>query len=384
MIPVGRTRVKLAYVTASELYARNAHALQISAMTRAFRQALREEFAFIRPVIGETSDDTVEAQLLSVPSRPRIARQAAIAAKAAHMLRGGGACPLVFVRELPLAAVLRTAGLPVVLELHSMPQPAALPLLRWLGRQSRFGLLAISGALEDHLRLAAAPRDLTSRHDGVFQDDYPPLSAAARALARASMGVQEGRVLALYTGSLYKGRDARTFKEIGAAFPQADIVVCGGEGALLNELRAYYADLPNVRCLGHRPPEEARRLQQAADVLLYPLTRSNPLWRHTSPLKVFEYMAAGGLIVGSNIGSVGEVLTPDNAFVFDGDESGAMSRAFGAALAAGEEEKTAKHRRCRELVTERYDWKRRVEFILDRWCGMTEGHDAISVEARAR
>lgn len=367
MVSVERTRVTLAYVTASELYARNAHALQISAMTRAFRHELANEFAFIRPVVGETLPDAADAQMLTVPSRPRLVRQAAIAAMAARALRRGGARPLVFVRELPLAALLRAAGLPTVLELHSTPRPAALPLLRWLGQRPGFGVLAISGALEDDLRSTAAPRDLASWHDGVFVADYPPLSPADRALARASLGVRDDRVLALYTGSLYKGRDARTFKEVGAAFPQTDIVVCGGEGALLDELRAYYAESPNVRCVGRRPPDEVRRLQQSADVLLYPLTRSNPLWRHTSPLKVFEYMAAGALIVGSNIGSVGEVLGPDNAFVFDGDERGAMNRAFGAALSASESEKAEKRRRCRELVEERYDWRRRVEFILERW-----------------
>ena len=78
-------------------------------------------------------------------------------------------------------------------------------------------------------------------------------------------------------------------------------------------------------------------------------------------------MAAGRTIVASNIGSVGEILNEANAYVFDGDDEDSMTAAFGRARTASEDERVAKRTRCLELIRERYNWYRRVAFILDRW-----------------
>lgn len=276
--------------------------------------------------------------------------------------------PLVFARELPVAAGLRRLGFPVVVELHTLPAPAAMRWLRRLARGSGFGVLAISAALEEDLRSRLpGARDLASYHDGAFLADYPPLSQEERQAVRAAVGLSAEQRFALYTGSLYKGEDVRGLKRLAHQFPQIEFVIAGGAGDLLKALRQHCAETPNIRCIGQQEADRVRALQQTADFLLYPLTRSNPLWRHTSPLKLFEYMAAGGTIVGSNIGSVGEVLDEDCGYVFDGDDPAAMARAFARALDAPAEVRAAKAERCRTLVRERYDWARRVEFILQRW-----------------
>lgn len=63
----------------------------------------------------------------------------------------------------------------------------------------------------------------------------------------------------------------------------------------------------------HGPIEPDRRFEyiHRADICLLPLTNTGPGGRYTSPLKLFEYMAAGKAIVVSDLPSMRQVLTPE-------------------------------------------------------------------------
>lgn len=362
-----KSSLAVAYVTGTVLQEDAAHARQIDAMCRAFAARLGGDFALIRPIEGTPSSSVIPVHAVGTGRLPRWMRQIRIAIWAAMRLDRRRS-PVIFSREFLIAAALWLAGYRVVLELHQLPRPVILAVLRWLAAPRRFGILAISHGLEADLRRhLAGTCDLCACHDGGFPEEHPTLDQDERNNIRAKLDVPAAAPLAVYTGSLYKGRDAQSFDRLAAAFPDVVFVMVGGRGALLEALRTHYGDLPNVRCVGQKSGAETRLIQAAADILLFPLTRSNPLWRYTSPLKLFEYMAAGRTLVASNIGSVGEILNETNAYVFDGDDEESMSAAFGRALTASEDERAAKQARCLELIRERYNWHRRVAFILDRW-----------------
>ena len=86
----------------------------------------------------------------------------------------------------------------------------------------------------------------------------------------------------------------------------------------------------NVRVVGHRPPAEARRYLAAADVAVIPLSGATIIAReHTSPLKMFEYMAAGVPIVASDLPSLREVLRHEhNALLVPPDDNAALAAAI--------------------------------------------------------
>ena len=58
------------------------------------------------------------------------------------------------------------------------------------------------------------------------------------------------------------------------------------------------------------------RFQFKADLLFYPLSYENKLYKYTSPLKLFEYMSTGIPIIASTIGSIGEVVDENSVFSF--------------------------------------------------------------------
>jgi glycosyltransferase involved in cell wall biosynthesis len=74
-------------------------------------------------------------------------------------------------------------------------------------------------------------------------------------------------------------------------------------------------------------------------------------------------MATGLPIIGSNIGSVGEVLNESNAFCFDPDDTSSIRSAAESAQAS----QIVAHRRgatARQQIHETYSWQKRAEAII--------------------
>ncbi len=62
---------------------------------------------------------------------------------------------------------------------------------------------------------------------------------------------------------------------------------------------------------GHLPPSDIPARLAEADILVLPNPASAISTHATSPLKLFEYMAAGKAIVASNLPAIREILTHD-------------------------------------------------------------------------
>lgn len=119
----------------------------------------------------------------------------------------------------------------------------------------------------------------------------------------------------LYLGSLHPWKGVDTLVRAMAQVKQpAELHVVGGNAARIKELRAL-ADEFDVtrRVVFHGPVEPGRRFEyiHRADICLLPLTDTGLGGRYTSPLKLFEYMAAGKAIVVSDLPSMHQVLTPE-------------------------------------------------------------------------
>jgi glycosyltransferase involved in cell wall biosynthesis len=119
--------------------------------------------------------------------------------------------------------------------------------------------------------------------------------------------------------------------------PEATVCIVGGTPADLTAFRAFVAaeGLSNVRVAGYVPPAEVPTWLAAADVLALPNSGREVISaRYTSPLKLFEYMAAGRPIVASDLPSLREVLTHEvNAHLVTPDDPAALGAGLQAVLA---------------------------------------------------
>jgi glycosyltransferase involved in cell wall biosynthesis len=123
-----------------------------------------------------------------------------------------------------------------------------------------------------------------------------------------------------------------------ARVPEASGLIVGGHGAEpdLGRLKALAADLGianRVTFTGLVDPERVPAFLMAADVLALPNPASAISTNFTSPLKLFEYMAAGRPIVASDLPAIREVLTHevDALLVPPGDDA-AMAAAIARLL----------------------------------------------------
>jgi glycosyltransferase involved in cell wall biosynthesis len=252
--------------------------------------------------------DRVPRGLQYVPARVQELTFGRNAARRA--LRDEGA--RVLSRELETAALLARAGHQrLFLEVHRVPEGAR--RRAWLLEAARGarGVVAISGGVREDLEAAGVSGEaLRVEHDGYEAARFEALPS--RGEARAELGVAPGARLVVYTGGFLTWKGVEVLVDAARAMPDVEFVLAGGMDADVARVRAYAAGAANVRLDGFQPPARVPLYLAAADATVVPnLAEPAISARYTSPLKVFEAMAAGVPLVASDLPSLRDVLTHD-------------------------------------------------------------------------
>jgi len=273
---------------------------------------------------------------------------------------------LIYAWPLQSAALSLVVGIPAMLELHDFPAghvgPLWLRLFLLLPGHKR--LLPITAALQRILHLP--DRQTITAPDGVDLDRYTALPDPEP--ARRMLGLPPAPTV-LCTGHLYVGRGTDLFLWLAEKFPQASFVWVGGRPADVKIWEQRAAGLVNVTFTGFVPNECIPLYQSAADVLLMPYQRTvatssgGNTAEICSPMKMFEYMAAGRAILSSNLPVLHEVLDGTMATFCPLEDPGAWQSALGELL-GDENRRMALGQRARQAV-EQYSWVRRAERVLE-------------------
>ena len=140
----------------------------------------------------------------------------------------------------------------------------------------------------------------------------------------------------LYAGHLYPWKGVEVLLEAVLRLPEVHTVIVGGHPKEGDRLRLLHLATSlgisdRVDFIGMISVSEVQKKLADADVLVLPTTSTVSADRYTSPLKLFEYLAAGKPIVASDLQSTREVLehesnailvTPSDADALaDGDKS---------------------------------------------------------------
>lgn len=184
----------------------------------------------------------------------------------------------------------------------------------------------------------------------------------SRAEARQKLGLDPEENIILYTGHLYK------WKGVDTLIASADILLQGSKiylvGGTQKDLIRLDCRKNNVKIAGHRPYAEIPLWLKAADVLVLPNSGKEKISRSwTSPMKVFEYMAAHRPIVASNLPSIREVLNDRNAFLVEPDDVQGLAQGISRALAQRNLALEVADRAFAEV--QNYTWRKRVQRIYD-------------------
>ncbi len=164
-------------------------------------------------------------------------------------------------------------------------------------------------------------------------------ASAPRAAVRARYGLDASAPVILYTGTFeaYQGLDLLFAAATGVlhARPDARFVLAGGAPAQIDAFKAHVRGLGidgQVVFTGERPASEIPDLLAAADVLVSPRSRGT-----NTPLKIYQYLRSGRVIVATRLLTHTQVLDDGVAILTDATPAafaGGILQAIGDPAAA--------------------------------------------------
>lgn len=264
--------------------------------------------------------------------------------------------------------------IPTVYEIHLQPTGALGPAWHraFAALRGRKRLASITQALVDVLERRHNIRfkadEVVIAPNGVDLERFASLPDPVT--ARQTLNLPSAPTV-MCTGHLYAGRGADLFLALAKEILHARFVWVGGRPEDVNKWkqRADEHDIRNTVFTGFIPNQDLPLYQAAADILLMPYSRSIMGSSGTadsasvaSPMKMFEYMAAGRAIVTADLPVIREVLNEKNAVFCEPDEVGKWKVEI-EGLLADELRRVELGKRAREDV-QGYTWLARAERVL--------------------
>lgn len=378
--------MRISYISSSNFSSRAANCVNVIKMANAFAELGHHVTLFGRADARDNPRQIFEKYDVTGRFRLELMEDALLRVgrlKGGYAARGVlasiGKTELVVTRNALTALYAALFGMPVVLEAHIPIPPqgtfGAFAFRQLINSQNFRGLVVITHELR-RLFEQNFP-DLEGRVL-VAADGADPVSAD---LVPATLRGDQAGFHVGYAGHLYPGKGMEVLAGLAPLCAWAQFHVLGGIERDIVAWQQTLAGLPNVSFLGYQPHRSVAKYLAAFDAVLLPnqtVVRSYPgdnpeaakrlpadIGRWTSPLKLFEYMAAGKAIVASDLPVLREILTDGvNALLCPPTDASAWS----AALLRLRDDPPLRARlgaRARSDLLDGYTWSHRAGRILD-------------------
>jgi hypothetical protein len=288
---------------------------------------------------------------------------------------------LVLSRNLHAAWILTTARRPMLYETHQLEYGIRKAMQRWIMTRPWVRTIAISDSLvaclEEHHQFRM--RDPVVLHDAAPTGIVRLLpehrrQALAKLLKMPTDHLAHWDAVCGYFGQLYAGRGIEIIEAMAIARPKCLFLVYGGgESDIANRC----INKPsNLRYMGHVAHPVSQSVQLSVDVLLMPYQRSVSIGlqghdtaRWMSPMKMFEYLAAGVPIISSDLPVLREVLENErNALLVDAENAAKWVAALDS-LILNPDYANSIGERAHQQYKNKYTWLSRADALL------AAGHD---------
>jgi len=268
-----------------------------------------------------------------------------------------GGPTVVFVRHVKLAHALLDAfpTLPLIYEAHEIfaqTSPRLFPREKAVIEHAT-ALIAITGRLAEAVnrffglqRLFAIVPSATTLPQVSVAKDWAAISKRI-----------------VYAGNLYDWKGVDDLIIAARELPGCHIMIIGGDAIGIARLRNLLSPTgANIDFAGHLSHQEVLKHMGNACIAVLP-NRSGSVSEFTSPLKLFEYMAAGCAIVCSDLPAVREIVEDNEAVWFSPGDPGALASAIKSLVDDPE-----RARSMAELTAAKarsYSWDSRAERLLE-------------------
>jgi glycosyltransferase involved in cell wall biosynthesis len=274
----------------------------------------------------------------------------------------------IYTRSITAALVCKLLkGKKTVYEVHNITTNNFFKKIHAFFWERLDGVVAISRGLEAEVnKNSSVPTAVIP--DAVEIAAYQSLN---KSQARKSLKISEKVRLVVYCGSLAERKGVFTLaqaaqklrKERNWQFLFVGGTLSGGDDEKLKKM-VQTNNLVNVKFAGLVAPTKVPAYLQAADVLVLPDSAKFKVSReYTSPMKLFEYLAAGRVIVASETPANKEVLTDrKNAIFFKPDDANDLAEKI--SLALSNHRLSEKIRSQAKQDANKYSWEERVKKIV--------------------
>lgn len=181
--------------------------------------------------------------------------------------------------------------------------------------------------------------------------------------ARRRLDISSDTKIAMYTGSfgLFSWKGTDVFLDASNLLRSVRFYAVGGTKSEIETFKTE-GRYPNVVFMEKIAPGEIPAILAAADVLVIPNKAGNEISElHTSPMKLFEYMASARPIVASGVRSILEIVDENSAVIVKPNDPKALADAVDKVL-ADKAYATRISSRSKEL-SRLYTWDARAKLI---------------------
>lgn len=215
------------------------------------------------------------------------------------------------------------------------------------------------------------PKDkLVVAHNGVelerFQD------APSKLQCRENLGLPLDKKIVCYAGNIYEGRGIEQLIEVAQKLNDILFLIVGGLDEDVDRYRsiAQSKGAQNLELVGFVPHKNVPLYLLASDILVMPYTSKMTIKggtkaeQFTSPIKLFEYMAAARPIIATSIVSVKEVLEDElNSILVPPDSADAICEGLEKVLSDDNLSERIAAKAGDEI--NQYTWEERAKKLLD-------------------
>ncbi|MDI6401473.1 glycosyltransferase [Balneolaceae bacterium ANBcel3] len=225
-------------------------------------------------------------------------------------------------------------------------------------------VVCISEALSQYWIDQGIPAEkIVTAHDGIDAEQFA--NPMEKEKARDSLGLAKDKKIVTYLGRLYENRKIDNVLKLAQQYRESLFLVVGGPDESAKQLKevAEKLNLQNVVFTGQVPHETITQYLYASDVMLALWSSEVKTMKYCSPLKLFEYMGAGRIIVAHGFPTILEVLKDKkNALICKPESIDDLIKKTGTALSMTYPNELAE--KAREDVFENYTWAKRTEKIF--------------------
>jgi glycosyltransferase involved in cell wall biosynthesis len=311
--------MRIAYIAYTQIPSFAANAIQVIKMCQAFVSNGQETILFLPEFRKNQKHDVkyiynlygvkkcFDIRKISVP---KIKKRASLYALIASLKARKYKPDLVYTRFLKGGITSILLGMPIVYESHKPEKGFDKIFFSWIIRSRRLKkIVVISKALSEYYkkkyplikkRLVIAPDAANN-----IESNIKPINIKAN----------NSDLIVGYVGQLYKGKCMEIISKLVSKCPWAYFYIVGGNAEDKEMWEKRIAHDKNVTFYGYVPHSKTIQYVMAFDVLLAPYQKqvkiyggSGDIGKWMSPLKIFEYMAAGKPIISSNLPVLKEIL----------------------------------------------------------------------------